>query len=96
MLEGRDYGVLKKCTYTTRTQSRRGSNFAWFGSLTASVGPALPITHRLRLSPVEVTGYSHTAKCPLTIRPSRAALAGPIGCFASDKDQFCVRSTDDL
>ena len=38
--------------------------------------------------------YSHMAKCPLAVRSSRAELAGPMGCFASDNDQFCVRSKD--
>ena len=50
----------------------------------SSVGRPLAITHRLKLSPVEVTGYSHKAKCPLTVRPCRAALAGPMGCFNND------------
>jgi len=52
-----------------------------------SVGPPLAITHRLRLSPVEVTGYSHMARCPLAVRSSRATFAGPMGRF-NDSDQF--------
>jgi hypothetical protein len=43
-----------------------------------SVGPPLTRTHRLRLPPVEVTGYGPTSRCPLAVWPSRVALAGPI------------------
>ena len=53
----------------------------------ASVGLPLAITHRLRLSPVEVTSYNHMTRCPLAVRSSRAAFAGPMGRF-NDSDQF--------
>jgi hypothetical protein len=61
-----------------------------------SVGPPLAITHRLQLPPVEVTGYRHKVRQLLAVRPSRAELAGPMGCFdGSDefaRDYFASRT----
>jgi len=56
-------------------------------ALIGSVGPPLTLTHCLQLSPVAATGYSRPAKCLLAVRPSRVALAGPMGCF-DDSDQL--------
>jgi len=58
----------------------------WIIDVVLSVGPPT-LTHRLQLSPVAATGYSHPAKCLLAVRHSRVALAGPMGCF-DDSDQL--------
>ena len=42
-----------------------------------SVGPPLTITRRLELRPVEVTGYSHMATCPLAVERRSVLSGGP-------------------
>ena len=61
-------------------RQRRRRFFFFFSSLLCllwdSVCPPLTMTHHLELSPVEVSGYSHTAVCLLA---DAMALLGPIG-----------------